>query len=670
MKYFLFSILLLHSINLAGQSFRYAENLDIQISMAPPEEKPALLNKLARYYLRNQPYEAMKVSRKALNLSRKYQLKEEEAKSLCNIGLAYKNLTAQYDSALNNCFNALEIDAHNHFHKEIIRTQIAIADIYETVGSNVTAQQYLLKASVKADSIHNDSLSVIIHIRQSRIYINRGDQDQALSRLKTAIQKANYFGNPTLSSLVYQELGHYYYHLGNLPLALENYLKAGQLLKNTENPLLYSQNKYNMAECYHQMDSFDLSYKLHTEALKVRKSERDITGLAKSYIKLGKLMLDKKEYEQAEQLTMQGLTYAMQLNSNRLMRECYDHLYYIYSQTGNIKGARYFKDLFAYMSEMIYAEADKQKVGELQSLLDISEKDKELKILDAQVQKQRAFIFAILVVILVLFISATIIYYLYRDKKKLVLQLQQTNEKVNRQVDELKELNSTKDKFFSIIGHDLKGPLNSLTAFSNLILNHAGSLTEEEMKKIAKDLNKSLKTLYELLENLLTWARSQTEQITLNPEKLIIRQLIDENISLLSKTAANKEIQFEYASLDNVTAWADKNTVNTVIRNLMSNALKFTPRNGSISIFANSYKDALEIGIRDTGVGMTTEQIEKVFDISTKHSTPGTEHEKGTGLGLILCKEFIEKNGGELLIESAVGEGSTFRFTLPKYLSE
>ncbi len=666
MRYFLFLILISMSLALTGQNFKDAENLDIEASMAPPEEKPALLNKLAGYYLRNRPYEAMKVSRKALNLSRKYELKKEEAKSLCNIGLAYKNLTAQYDSALNNCFNALEIDTRYFYPKEIIRAELAIAEIYETVGSNVTAQQYLLKASEMADSIRNDSLSIIIHLRQSRIYIHRGDPDQALLRLKTANQKAKFYGDPILSSLVYQGFGQYYYRLGNIPLALENYLKVEELLKNNDNLLLITQNKYDMAECYHQMENYDLAYSLHQEALKIRKTEHDITGMAESYIKLGKLMLDKKNYDQAEQLVMQGLTYAMQLNSNRLMRECYDHLYYIYSRTGNFKGARYFKDLFAYMSEMIYTEADKHKVGELQSLLDISEKDKELKILDAKAQTQHMYIIAASIVILGLIVLAIVIYYFYRDKKKLVLQLQQINERVNHQVEELKELNSTKDKFFSIIGHDLKGPLNSLTAFSNLILNHAGSLTEEEMKKIAKDLNKSLKTLYELLENLLTWARSQTNKINLTPEKLDIQKHIEENISLLSKTATNKEIHIEFVALDKITAWADKNTVNTVIRNLLSNALKFTPRNGSITIFADAYKDAVEIGIRDTGVGMTPEQIQKVFDISTKHSTPGTEKEKGTGLGLILCKEFVEKNGGQLNIESVVGKGSTFRFTLPK----
>lgn len=651
---------------MSGQNVRTIESLDLQASMAPPEEKPALYNKLAEYYLRNRPYESMKASKKALTLARKNYMKKEEAKAFCNIGLAYKNLTAQYDSALNNCFTALEIDKTHAFHDEIIRTQIAIADIYQTVGSNVTAQKYLLEAAEVADSIQNDSLSVIIHIKQAGIYLEQGDPYQALSRLKTANQKAKFFNNPVLESLVYRSFGEYYYRRGNIPLALENYLEAETLLKGHDDPLMLAQNIFDIAECYRQLENYEKSYALHQKALKLRKSENDITGLAESFIKLGKLMLDQKKYDEAEQFVMQGLTYSMQLNSNFLMRECYDYLYYIYSGTGNIKGARYFKDLFAYISEMIYTEADKHKLGELQSLLDISEKDRELKSLDAKIQKQNTYIAFGTALILILSIASVIIYFLYKDKKKLVKQLQETNEQVHRHVKELKELNSTKDKFFSIIGHDLKGPLNSLTAFSNLILHHAASLTEEEMKKIATDLNKSLKTLYELLENLLTWARSQTNRLTLQPEKLNIRKLIEENISLLSKTAANKAIHIQHVAFESVTAWADKNTVNTVIRNILSNALKFTPREGTITIFANAYKDAVEIGIRDTGIGMTPGQLEKVFDISTKHSTPGTEQEKGTGLGLILCKEFVEKNGGRLYIESTVGKGSIFRFTLPR----
>ncbi len=665
MKNFLFVIFVHLSFALAGQDAKTIDNLDIRASMAPPAEKPALLNRLAEYYLRNRPYEAMKVSRRALDISRKFGLKKEEAKALCNIGLAYKNLTAQYDSALNNCFKALRIDKNYSFHAEQIRVQMGIADIYQTAGSFVNAQKYLLEAGEVADSIRNDSLSILIHIKQAAVYLEQSDPDQAMSRLKTANQKAKFLNNPLLEAMVFRGFGQYYFRRGNITMALENFRKAEKLLEDQKDPLLKAQNIFDMAECYRQTEDYEKAFALHQKALKMRKSENDITGLAESYIKLGKLMLDQKDYDQAEQLEMKGLTYAMQLNSNYLMRECYDNLYYIYSGTGNMKGARYFKDLFAYISEMIYTEADKHKLGELQSLLEISEKDRELKTLDAKIQRQHTYITFGIALILVFVIAGTVIYFSYKEKKQLVRQLRETNEQVKRQIDELRELNSTKDKFFSIIGHDLKGPLNSLTAFSNLILHHASTLSEEEMKKIAGDLNKSLKTLYELLENLLTWARSQTNRLTLHPEELNINALIEENISLLSKTAKNKDIHIEHIAFENITAWADKNTVNTVIRNLLSNALKFTPRGGSVTIFANAYKDAVEIGIRDTGVGMSAEQIKKVFDISTKHSTPGTEQEKGTGLGLILCKEFVEKNGGQLFIESKEGKGSTFRFTLP-----
>ena len=143
-------------------------------------------------------------------------------------------------------------------------------------------------------------------------------------------------------------------------------------------------------------------------------------------------------------------------------------------------------------------------------------------------------------------------------------------------------------------------------------------------------------------------------------------KIIKENIRLLSKAALNKKIKIELIVDEGVTVNADINSVKTVIRNLLSNAIKFTYDEGVITLFVDEWKDCVEIGIHDTGVGMSSEEQEKIFDISAKHSTLGTNQEKGTGLGLILCKEFIERNGGKLSVESAAGAGSTFKFTLPK----
>lgn len=191
-------------------------------------------------------------------------------------------------------------------------------------------------------------------------------------------------------------------------------------------------------------------------------------------------------------------------------------------------------------------------------------------------------------------------------------------------------------------------------------------LTEEEIRTIATDLDKSLKNLYELLENLLSWARSQTGRIEFTPAKFEIAEIIHENIRLLSKAAANKHITIDFSPEGTVSVFADINSIRTVIRNLLSNAIKFTDYRGTITIFVNDWKDNVDIGIKDTGVGISPEAQKKIFSISAKHTTLGTNREKGTGLGLILCREFVERNKGKISIDSKEGVGTTFTVRLPK----
>ena len=322
---------------------------------------------------------------------------------------------------------------------------------------------------------------------------------------------------------------------------------------------------------------------------------------------------------------------------------------------------------------MIYTEANAKSIQEIANQQEISEREEKIRDLEAdyefkerQVANRDKFIATLVILLVVIIISVYFFIKSYREKRKINKHLQEINEQVIKQNEDLIQANSTKDKFFSIIGHDLKGPLNSLTSFSQLLINHTASLTEEEIRTIAKDLDKSLKNLYELLENLLGWARSQTGRLEFNPENFKIGEVIKENIRLLSKAALNKKIKIEMLLDDNVMVHADINSVKTVIRNLLSNAIKFTGEEGVISIFVDEWKDKVEIGIHDTGVGMSEDVMKKIFDISAKHSTLGTNKEKGTGLGLILCKEFIERNNGSLSVESQPDVGSTFKFTLPK----
>ncbi len=239
-----------------------------------------------------------------------------------------------------------------------------------------------------------------------------------------------------------------------------------------------------------------------------------------------------------------------------------------------------------------------------------------------------------------------------------------THSELKRAKEELKELNATKDKFFSIIAHDLKNPFAVLIGCSDFLLQ-SEPLTEDQ-RELAEDMNTASQQGYDLLQNLLKWSRSQIGHLACEPKMINIQNIVNETILLLKNNAMSKNIRLIGEIEENTSVYADSDMITTVIRNLLSNSIKYTPDGGSITISADDKGDVLEISISDTGVGIKPEDIEKLFRIDVKHSTPGTAKEQGTGLGLNLCKEFVEKNNGKIGVESTVGKGSRFYFTVPK----
>ncbi len=245
------------------------------------------------------------------------------------------------------------------------------------------------------------------------------------------------------------------------------------------------------------------------------------------------------------------------------------------------------------------------------------------------------------------------------------LQIEEQNKLIISKNQELNELNRTKDKFFSIIGHDLGNQFNIIVGFLEVLVSDFKKLDSGKVEHHLTNIYNSSKQAFNLLENLLTWARMQTNRIHYNPEKFIVTKKIDDSIELLSGALAKKNIQIEVFSDEENIVYADVNMFSTVFRNLVTNAIKFTHENGNISIHIRRKDDFCEICVKDYGVGISVEDIQKIFRIDNKHKTVGTMGEKGTGLGLILCKEFVEKNGGQISVKSAVGKGSEFCFILP-----
>ncbi|MEN8121816.1 MAG: ATP-binding protein [Bacteroidota bacterium] len=232
----------------------------------------------------------------------------------------------------------------------------------------------------------------------------------------------------------------------------------------------------------------------------------------------------------------------------------------------------------------------------------------------------------------------------------------------------LKESNSTKDKFFSIIAHDLKSPFNAILGFTRILLENHKKYDDEKREEVIRLVNDSANNAFNLLEDLLTWSRLQSGHINFSPEKLHLKILLFETITNLQTQADKKNIQLLDTIAEDDMIFADKNMIATVFRNLLSNAIKFTNNNGSVTISSKKQTNSnfLEISIKDTGVGIPKDKIQDLFRIDKDISTQGTEKETGTGLGLTLCKEFIENHKGEIWVESEIEKGTIFYFTIPK----
>jgi len=229
----------------------------------------------------------------------------------------------------------------------------------------------------------------------------------------------------------------------------------------------------------------------------------------------------------------------------------------------------------------------------------------------------------------------------------------------------LKELNAIKDRIFSIIAHDLKSPFNSIFGFSNLLANQLHKKDFDGLEKYATIIQNSSKKALDLLTSLIEWSRSQTGRNKFNPEYFELVTVINEVTELFKDSATQKSITIFKESTQNIPVFADKAMASCVLRNLLSNAIKFTNSDGEIKISAKQNEDHLLVSVADNGVGMKKEAVNKLFQIENSYSTPGTQQEVGTGLGLLLCKEFIEMHGGNIWVESEIGKGSIFNFTIP-----
>ena len=263
------------------------------------------------------------------------------------------------------------------------------------------------------------------------------------------------------------------------------------------------------------------------------------------------------------------------------------------------------------------------------------------------------------------------------ELNKLIGDLSQVNNELNNTREELEkinikllQLNADKNRFITILGHDLRNLFNTTLGFTELLLKKIQTQDMNKIEQHAHQINQSTILAFNLLEDLLVWAKAQANTLSFNPQKLSLKNVVLELTNIIAVNATEKNISINYLPENDLIVWADNYMLKTMLRNLLSNAIKFTNPGGNITIGAEQNNSSITISVADNGIGMTQMEIDKLFDVTQTQSTPGTANEHGTGLGLLLCKEFVEKHGGKIWVESELGKGSDFKFTLPLKQSE
>lgn len=671
---FLSGLLLLLSHALTAQSYpSLIDSLETALKRAEGERKFLLLDELIPLYLRNRPEKALYMSREALALAKERKDLRQEAIAANYIGNSVRYLISDYDSALQHSFHALTLSQQNHFLPEQVKILNTIGEIYQEVGNSYKAIEYFLQAQILADRLQIIPSSAEGYLKIGAVYASIGNESKAVDYYKKALQISQ--EHQYLKGIADSEfrLALIFHAKGNLSQALKKHQKSIEIRQQIRDEEGTGESRLAIGRLHLQEGNFSEAEQSMEAGLEIFKEMQHSTGQAQALNYLGLLSIARQQYEKALPLLQEALMIGEIRNDKKIIRDSYENLYTCYAALKDYEKALQYKDLFVAISDFIYGEESERRMAELQTRFEIAEKEREIDALkkdrqlrELAMQKQTNFRdFLVTIVVLLLTILGLIIF-LYRNNRRNTQALRQTNATIHEQNSSLQELNATKDKFFSIISHDLKGPLNSLTAFSGMLIRHTDALTREEIQALARDLDKSLKNLLSLLENLLEWSRSQTGMLELKPKPLKLQSLVRSNTELLQKMADNKNISIITRIPEHLYAFAGENQMNTVLRNLISNALKFTKAGGLVTVSAREWKDGIEVMVEDTGVGISPEVLEKLFKIEYKHSSPGTANEKGTGLGLMLCKEFIRQNGGELEVESMEGKGSSFRFTVPR----
>jgi len=485
----------------------------------------------------------------------------------------------------------------------------------------------------------------------ARIYQLLEDHENALKYDIEALRIAVNIGDSANLAINYNNVGADYNNLNNYDSAIINYKNALNIAENTENIKLLALLHLNMGYAYQKNNEIDSALINLREAEKLYNTINDNHGLANTYNKLAEYYKDKNN-DSLLIFANKALRLAEKTGSITIIRQSSGLLSEAYEKTEQYDSAYKYLSNFNKLNDSIINSGNTRKITQLEMNYEF-EKEREINEIKhrEEVKRQQTFTIYFITAFILSLLLVLLIFRNYRLKKKSEQKLQQ--------------LNAVKDKFFRIISHDLKAPFNAFISISETLSDPDLNLSKEKVQYFANSINKAAKNSYDLFKNLLIWSVSQREGLKIKKQEIKIHKIIKNTVEILKSSADEKNIDIKIEAKTEMKIISDENILQTVLRNLISNAIKFTPERGIITVSVQFIDDEFKIKVKDSGIGIAEEDLVKLFKPEIHYTTTGTNKEKGTGLGLILCKELIEKTGGNISVKSTLNTGSEFTITIP-----
>jgi signal transduction histidine kinase len=667
-RYSLLYLLLALSVTAIGQ--HKIDSLETELKKDLPDSiRTRLFVSLSEAYQYTDYIKSKQYADEAVRIAEQNNFKKSRATAYAHLGTLF-TLSGDYTSALRYDNMALQLSLAIKDSAAIASDYNGMANDYFDLGEYDDAYSYFTQ-SYRIARIINDSLNMTISMHNvGRVFKELGQYDRALDHLLISQKLSKMIGDKEGLPYSLFEIGDLRLRMGEYDTALSTLNKSLKVARDlnvrvleprilTKLAIINVHNKnFKNALAY-----YDTTYRLHVKT-------NNEYGIAEVELGRGSVLAEQNKYDDAIRAVTQSLNIAKRTNARILEIKCYNQLSSLWEKKGqHEKSLEYFKQ-YKQLEDSLFSHDMQEKLLRDQLRFETEAKDTQIAALskmqdvkDDQLKKQE-FISNILVVVMAL--SVILLVTVYRSgqrRRQINALLLRHQEEMEKRSEELERLNQVKDKFFSIISHDLRSPINALSGLLDLL--DKGAVKPEELSGHIGELRTRFNHTRTLLNNLLDWTLLQMDKLNLQAARIDLHKIVDENIQLLS-AVQTKQIRLVNNTPAPAIAFADSNTTNLVIRNLMTNAIKFTNDGGEVVIAGQEKDNHWLISVRDNGVGMNSDVIKILFDKTAPYTTRGTANEKGTGLGLILCKEFVEKNGGKIWVESEVGGGSTFFFTLPK----